>query len=325
MIRLQKMIRLRHFVAALALALSASFTSSAQAGIIPWVYDVIFGPVHSRHDYAPAYSYSPAPMSYSQPAYSYPSTYSYSGYAGGYGCQPCQTRCNTCATAPSGSAKPAAQQQQQPQSTVAFYHPFYGWVSQSCPAASSAPQTAAKPSPDKVGSRVPDPKATFAEDIEQVAGQKADPFVAPMSVKKPVAPRNGDAATVDDAAAGDAKPKFEATTPPAAGTNSNAPAKPGDAGFAEQPQRGTEPNFVTPLDGETQPEKSGEKTKPIELDDVSKGLNLDNKSTWVVPAPGVERIAFRPGFRNARLARHSDVVNVDFVIPATSVTRIVSK
>ena len=392
--------RRRVITVALSLALLAGLGTSAQAGVIPWVYDAIFGPVRPMAPYAPAYSvpvYSyRANSSPRIGATSYP-TYSYAGYNGGFGCRPCYSPCQVQSPCVSGACANGAcnvtgAASQKAPTTVAFYHPVYGWVTQRGACATSSGGTdKVVPTPDKglangtVGSQAPEAKKTFSTPKP---GEK-DPFVSPMSVKKPVSPRNTtdtaktDATTNTDAkaavvnnadkAAADkgAASKDDTTTkgddtkadkavvstpavPNAAATDATTTtttttsssdaaaaskdhdatttdstttdAKKADGGFAGQPERGIDDKaFVEPKPGEKAKEETGDKTLPLKEEDLTKGLELDNKTSWVVPTIGVERIAFRPGFRNARLVRNSKVINVDFVIPATSVTRIVSK
>ncbi|MBC7817196.1 MAG: hypothetical protein IAG10_09940 [Planctomycetaceae bacterium] len=79
---------LRRIASLSAFVLAISITSASQAGVIPWVYDAIFGPVHYR-----SYGYSPYAVSYSRPVVirSYaPASYGYS-YAPASGCAPCST------------------------------------------------------------------------------------------------------------------------------------------------------------------------------------------------------------------------------------------
>ncbi len=80
---------LRRIASLSAFVVAISITSASQAGIIPWAYDAIFGPVHYR-----SYGYSPYPVSYSRPvvirSYS-PGPYGYA-YAPASGCVPCATR-----------------------------------------------------------------------------------------------------------------------------------------------------------------------------------------------------------------------------------------
>jgi hypothetical protein len=58
--------------------------------------------------------------------------------------------------------------------------------------------------------------------------------------------------------------------------------------------------------------------------DKSLPLNLDKKSSWKFEVP-VQRIAFRAGFRRAKLARTTVSVDVDYVVPAASTLRLVSR
>jgi hypothetical protein len=359
--------RQRALIAGLAVALTVGLVSSTQAGIIPWVYDVIFGPVHRPvHSYSPGpvYSHPQPQIGYTYPSRSYPATYSYSGYAGGFGCGPCRpspSQCGPCAN--SGGAVGSSTTKSNAPTTIAFYHPLYGWVEQSC-ATDKPVRTAAKTG---VGSKAPEPKPTFAEEIDPVTGKKKDPFVAPTtSVKKPVNARNGektdaadtksdDKSAKSDGAAGTtttvesdkatAEPKHDNKTTTTTTTSSDdqgndnkstedtktndkkssAKTDTPDGGFAE-PKRGKE-EFVSPKDGkvEAKEDKAIEKTDKLEIDGLNEELKLDDKASWLVPTLDIKRVAFRPGFRNARLARRSEVIGLDFVIPATSITRIVSK
>lgn len=57
---------LRRFASLSAFLVAMSIASASQAGIIPWAYDVIFGPVRYP---AYGYGYSPYAVSYSRPVY----------------------------------------------------------------------------------------------------------------------------------------------------------------------------------------------------------------------------------------------------------------
>lgn len=77
---------LRRIASLSAFALAISITSASQAGVIPWVYDALFGPVYYR-----SYGCSPYAVSYDRPVVirSYaPSPY---GYASAPGCSSCST------------------------------------------------------------------------------------------------------------------------------------------------------------------------------------------------------------------------------------------
>ncbi len=79
---------LRRIASLSAFVLATSITSASQAGVIPWVYDAIFGPVHYR-----SYGYSPYAVSYARPVVvrSYAPAPYYS-YAPASGCSSCSTR-----------------------------------------------------------------------------------------------------------------------------------------------------------------------------------------------------------------------------------------
>jgi hypothetical protein len=345
--------RQRILIAGLAVALSTGLASSAQAGVIPWVFEVIFGPVHRSVPYSPGPVYSyPATqpqVGYTYRAQSYPSTYSYVGYSSyagynGFGCAPCRPslcQCNPCATA--GCAVGTVAPSKTPTTTIAFYHPVYGWVTQSCPTDKPV-QTATKTDDvssgtGDVGSKAPEPKKTYADEIDRATGKKKkDPFQPKptTSVKKQVIPRNATTEAKNSTEnkadkptnpAGDAGTTTTTTTTSSddADAKATGDTKKADPGFGEG-ERKPSGEFLKPkLNEKAEEKKAGEKTDAIKIDDLKKGSDLDNKSSWLVPTLDVKRVAFRPGFRNARLARRAELINVDFVIPATSVTRVVSK
>ena len=80
---------LRRIVSLSAFLVATGIASASQAGIIPWAYDAIFGPVRY-----PAYGngYSPSSVSYSRPVY-YRSAPRYAPVSYGYssGCSSCST------------------------------------------------------------------------------------------------------------------------------------------------------------------------------------------------------------------------------------------
>lgn len=76
---------LRRIACLSAFLLTMGIASASQAGIIPWAYDLVFGPVRYP---AYGYGYSPYPVSYSRPIYirSAPVSYRHSS-----GCSSCST------------------------------------------------------------------------------------------------------------------------------------------------------------------------------------------------------------------------------------------
>lgn len=78
----------RRIASIFAFVLAVGVTSASQAGIIPWVYDAIFGPVHYP-SYGYGYGYSPYAVSYSRPVVIRSAPVSY-GYPTS-GCSSCST------------------------------------------------------------------------------------------------------------------------------------------------------------------------------------------------------------------------------------------
>lgn len=76
---------LRRIASLSAFLVAMGIASASQAGIIPWAYDVVFGPVRYP---SYGYGYSPYAVSYSRPVYIHSAPVSY-GYASG--CSSCST------------------------------------------------------------------------------------------------------------------------------------------------------------------------------------------------------------------------------------------
>ena len=130
---LRRIASLSAFLAAVGIA------STSQAGIIPWAYDVIFGPVHYP---AYGYGYSEYRGTYSRPVYVRSSqVYAPASYGYSSGCSTCATNsyapvsygCRTVVVAPSCG----------PCGTVS-YAPASGCLTGCAPAAATAPATNGK-------------------------------------------------------------------------------------------------------------------------------------------------------------------------------------
>ncbi len=218
-----------------AVAMVTCLLSSTQAGVIPWVYDVIFGPVRYPA-YGPGYGYgvSYAPQgNYGYSPYSYAPTSQCSPCASNVGyaqpASPCASgRCSTgnCPT------------------TVAYYPAFpmgYRVASSQCsPCSTKKTDWRASGS---TGEKAPEPrdegKATFAEE-------EKDPFDAhkparPLGEVTPVKPEGKANATAGEATAATAeeatgtsvtekikKDGWEETSKSVKGAATAAEGKPGD-------------------------------------------------------------------------------------------------
>lgn len=142
----------------------------SQAGVIPWVYDVIFGPV----GYPPGgYGYMPGP-------YSAPGPYAVS-YRGGYGCSSCGPVCSPC-SAPVASACSSG----ACQGVVSFYSATAACDSQSTWKSDAPKSTAGTPKKTE-----PTPADTTFDESGQDGLLKKEPFPAAATPVKPTSPASG--------------------------------------------------------------------------------------------------------------------------------------
>ena len=253
----------RTSIALLVAGLVTSLLSTTQAGVIPWLYDTIFGPAY--------------------PSY-------YGGYAPGwsaYGCapKPCAP-CNPCRVgyAPRSSSGCAS----GTCSTAAFYGP--------CGTTCSTTVACSGPANTEVGKLAPEP-----EDVPPAAktlddAPVPDPAKLDLEHSKP---------TVSGVAAPEAATEIEDT---GFGTETRD-ANPADV-FS--------PPVVRPEPGTT------EESAPAEPEEAPPTLDLDNRTGWSVPV-NKQRIGLRSSFRNARIARHAQPLDHDYVIPVRTTARIAGR
>ena len=269
-------------IALLVTSLVTSLLTTSQAGVIPWLYDAIFGPAYPQYRGYPA------------------------GWGAGYGpcapspcapCNPCRVgyvpRSSSCA---SGAC-----------STTAFFGP--------CGMACST-EVACSTSPDPgVGKLAPTPQDLPPSPRTFDDSPVPDPV--PSSSDKPVAesdPATRDVEHPQPTVSGVAAPEGDAE----AGN---------DAGFGET-ERTTDPaneEFAPPLI-RNEAESLEEPTESSAGDSPEQplGLELDNRTSWRAPIR-LERVSMRAGFRYARIARHVQSIDHDYVIPPTTTTQIASK
>jgi hypothetical protein len=250
----------RSGIALLVAGLVTSLLSTTQAGVIPWLYDAIFGPAYPHYygGYAPGWSaYGCAPK-------------------GCAPCNPCRVgysprSSNSCA---SGAC-----------STTAFYGP--------CGATCSTTVACAGSAHTEVGKLAPEP-----EDV-------------------PPAAKTLDDAPVPDPAKLDlehSKPSVSGVAAPDEATGAE------DTGFGTG-ERGSDstdvfsPPVVRPESGTT------EESAPAAPEEAPPTLDLDNRTGWSVPV-NKQRIGLRSSFRNARIARHAQQLDRDYVIPVSSTVHV---
>lgn len=277
-------------VAALVTLPLLAVPAVSQAGVIPWAFDVLFGPVGY-----PGYGYS---------GYGYYGPYN-PGYYGSAGCGPCVSACSPC-SAPVGSACSSG----ACSSTTAYYV-----SSTPCNAKTSwksdAPKAAAAAVPKKAAPAASE--TTFDEGA--LNGElKKTPFpptpVNPTNAASPAATGAGANTTEAPAAAVTTGSQTDTAVGVGADT-SGFPA--GDDGEFSTPKAG-KPAEAAPATG----------AKAPALDAVDKALGLDGKSSWIV-TPTHRRLAQRATFRDAQVARRSVPVKTDAGLPAQSGARIAAR
>ena len=362
----------RFGILVLALALVPAQFSAANAGVIPWLYDAVFGPVghygYGGYGYGGGYgSYGTAyRYSYAGPQVSYamPSAPAY------YGQTNCgQSKCGPAGCSSAGCATPSYSVGYRP----ILAHPTYcstggcstvlsayrysdgncgtcstvassnsacaaktAWKSEPKEATTQWPTEVIKGETPAAKDDAPTPKTFAAEPVDPSKGQ-------PVAVEKVITNETGGTTGGGKSAPGD--PNWTETGKPAAAVAEETPSATGaaNAGFGEplrdaeedvnrifaapvqgaaEPVEGEAAPTTTPvlpegLDGQpnTAPEYSLDKTLP---------LNLDQQSSWKFEVP-VQRVAFRAGFGRATLARTTVSVDVDYVVPAASTLRLVSR
>ena len=373
----------RFGILVLALALVPGQFSTADAGVIPWLYDAVFGPVghygyggsgYGGYGTAYRYPYAAPRISYAVPTCSGQSncgptgcgragcaTTSYSvdyrpTYCSTGGCSTVLSayrysagNCGVCSTVASANSACAAKTAWKSKESK---EAKTEWPTEVITSEAAVPTPAAQ-------DEAPKPK-TFAAD------EPADPANGqPVAVEKVVGDQNGGTAGGGKAVPGD--PNWTETDKPATAVVTETPAASdaavaggaaanvtgkesatdekaaGDAGFGETLRDGEEDVnkiFAEPVKGVEEAVKgeAAPTTTPL-LPDGPEGLpktgseseleqalplELDKKSSWKFEVP-VQRIAFRAGFRRAKLARTTVSVDVDYVVPAASTLRLVSR
>lgn len=277
----------RFAVAALVAAPVLSVPAMSEAGVIPWLYDAIFGPVYPGYG---GNGYGGYPMA--------------APYGGTGACSPCGAPCLSAAPSPcSTGACPT---------TVAFYSP--------CGSACDAPRTVyssaapKKAEPATSGVDQPAPKSTFKQtapsDLDDISPHDASRPATPVPATKP-AP-----ASVGDIGAG--LSGGEQTVEGSGVSKEPGAADPGDNLDFSAPKPGTVP--------EPAPSGTGTPTlDPATELELKQGSQLDLRSTWKVTVQLPRRSALPQPVGTVSLVRRSVPVNAEYVIPAESSARVASR
>ncbi len=313
----------RFGIAALSVALMTTLIGSTQAGIIPWVYNVFYGPV----------GYGPA--GYGAPAY----PYAYP-MAGGFGCGPCRTpvrvSCRPSPCSPCSSGSCPTYVSYGPRSSCEVGREVTRWKSDEVQTRKANEVTKRAPSPVDTP---PAPKTTFTEEngtaadsaesasetAAEVAAEAApgDINVPPVPPVKTPAPARGLTTT----GTGDDNPGFVTTPPPAATTETPDTSETPDAASTTTPPAapGTPGgSFIPPKPGAVPDEKETGTPAPTLPPDALKPANLDGETSWKLTVPN-RRLVRQVNYRSAQIGRRSVVVNSEYVIPSESVAHIVTR
>lgn len=277
----------RFGIAGLSAALIAGALTSTQAGVIPWMYDAIFGP--NYYGYGASAAYSAGPVSYSA-GYS-PCGPSGCGvpYAASSSCGPCNT--GTCSSRVS----------------------YCGPCEVGCNSSTCSPKTTWKSEKPTVASpQKAEVKTQIRTNLDEPTLDNPAPrrprtddpnFDSNVELKKQVI--ESDPISVQPAgssATGETNGFVPTSKLPAANEAFPAPKSVPEAG-SKKPA----PTFGSDLDGQ-----------------ANRSLNLDNKATWSLTSKLPQRSAARQTrFHDARIARRASDVKADpaAVATGTSVVR----
>lgn len=291
----------------LALTVVSSQASTASAGVIPWMYHTIFGPVghgyggygYSPYGYGPAYRsswYSGQQVGYfAPPTFNRPSNYSTAG------CTPCVSNYGTVTR----STQPRAVRRYP---TFAFgfgYAPAnYGYCRPASCATISSNNTC-------------QPKTvwTAQEGVSGSGNTNVSQNTAPTAADKdaPPQPTYADKVVVTKETEAVEKTKVEPTV--------------GLAGFEETAREGdpdAELEFHAPRTETEGPIEESTAPAALPLEDEDLLLKLQTQCSWKYTVPA-QRIAFQARFRNARIVRSSNSIKTDYIIPAAATLRMVSR
>lgn len=309
---------LRRIASLSAFVLAISITSASQAGVIPWVYDAIFGPVHYR-----SYGYSPYAVSYGRPVVirSYAPAPYYS-YAPASGCSSCSTSyyAPVVYSMPSSGCGSCGPVVMAPSSgscgTVTYASTSQGCHS-GCSVSPAAATTPAAPASKPVWKAPETNQGGSTTTVTPSAGTVTDDGLG-------TSPRSRGKA---NATAGDAA---EGTRP------ASAEEEPTIQKRNKTPAKIADPDFEPPL--ETIKPKEIKKPNELELDDDKKApgeaksllplptLNLDAKIAWRTE-PQRGRVPFHAKLAKASVTRRTPGANSDWtpVVAKATGTQVAKK
>lgn len=327
---------LRRIASLSAFLVAMGIASASQAGIIPWAYDVVFGPVRYP---AYGYGYSPYAVSYSRPVYvnSAPVSYGYSS-----GC----SSCSTSYYAPVSYASPSygcgcgpvvAAPSCGPCGGTSYAASSGGCLSGCSPTATSSPEKTEK---------TPATNGTNGKSAWKKPADK-DPAPAPRTFQDPDRGATPAGATSTDGLGTGTRSRGTRTNEAAGNeVEVNRPATANDEPTILKPKKAPA-QTTDDLFEEVLPKKAPEKINedfqlPKENDapanDATNGntestirlplpkLNFDAKITWRA-SPPLERVPFHAKFAKASVNRRVPGVDSDWtpVVGKPAGTQLVRK
>ena len=306
---------LRRIACLSAFLVTMGIASASQAGIIPWAYDVVFGPVRYP---AYGYGYSPYAVSYSRPIYvrSTPASYGYSS-----GCSSCSTSyyapvsyapasygcgCQPVAVAP--SCGPCG---------GASYASSGGSLSECAPSPTpaTAPGTNGKSVWKKPGEPTTDPAPT-PRTFQETDRSGATPAGATSVDGLGTGTRSRGTRANEEV--GNDEPTI---------LKKKAPTKPAIDEFDSQPESApTKPKFEEPLENGTPAKEATEGNKETLIRRRLPTLNLDAKIAWQAE-PQRTRVPFHAKLAKASVTRRVPSLNSEWtpVVAKSTATQLVSK
>lgn len=298
---------LRRIASLSAFLVAMGVASASQAGVIPWVYDAIFGPVRYP---AHGYGYSPYAVSYSRPVYvnSAP-MYAPSSYGCSSGCSPCSTSYYAPVSYGCGSCGPVVAASSCSPCGGTSYASAGGCLSGCSPTAAPAPEKApttnGKSAWKKPGEPTKDPAPTPRTFQDPDRG--ATPAGATSTDGLGTGTRSR-GTRVKEGTGNEVETNRPATTndEPTILKPKKAPSKTTDDLFDDvQPEKTPakpKDNFEPPIENKTPANDgtNGNTESTIRLPQPK--LNLDAKIAWRV-APPLERVPFHAKLAKASVTR----------------------
>lgn len=323
---------LRRIASLSAFLVAMSIASASQAGIIPWAYDFVFGPVRYP---SYGYGYSPYAVSYSRPVYVSNSAPMYAPVSYGYssGCSSCSTSyyAPVSYAQPSYGCAPVAVAPSCSPCAGASYAATSGCLSGCSPSPAAAPTTAPATNGKSAWKKPADKDPAPAPRTFQDPDRGATPAGATSTDGLGTGTRSRGTRT-DEGVGNEVEVNRPATAndEPTILKPKKAPAQTADDLFEEvlpkkAPAKATE-DFQLPKENGTPANDATDGNNETTIRRRLPNLNLDAKIAWQV-APPVERVPFHAKLAKASVSRRVPGLDSDWtpVVAKPTGTQLVRK